>query len=120
MLQEYSWLAQISSSVVFIVLLWVYARRYLVSASPLTSGLEQFGMSIIIGSALGNLSERFVYGHVTDFLEFAFIKFPVFNLADVLIDTGVALILISVYCLRKNIAKKEDDRNIRQCKPNYH
>ena len=85
---------------VFLVLLIAYSRRYWWRQTGL-SRLETLGMSIIIGSALGNLLERLYYGKVTDFLEFAFINFPVFNIADVLIDTGIGLILISMYCCRK-------------------
>lgn len=35
-------------------------------------------------------------GSVTDFLDFAFMTFPVFNVADAMIDVGIGLILISM------------------------
>ncbi|MFN8555029.1 MAG: signal peptidase II, partial [Candidatus Obscuribacterales bacterium] len=33
---------------------------------------------------------------VTDFIEFTFINFPVFNCADIFIDIGIGLILIAM------------------------
>lgn len=57
--------------------------------------LELIGLSCIIGGSLGNLTDRFTQGHVTDFLEFAFFSFPVFNVADTFINIGLGLVLIS-------------------------
>jgi len=53
-------------------------------------------MAMVIGAALGNLVDRYIYGRVTDFLEFEFVSFPVFNVADVLIDIGLVLAIISM------------------------
>jgi signal peptidase II len=71
---------------------WIYRRE--TSGAPL-SRLEQVGFGLVIGGALGNIADRIVRGRVTDFLEFSFISFPVFNVADALIDVGIAFLLIS-------------------------
>ncbi len=57
--------------------------------------VELIGLSCIIGGSLGNLTDRFSQGHVTDFLEFAFFSFPVFNVADTFINIGLGLVLIA-------------------------
>lgn len=57
--------------------------------------MELVGLSCIIGGSLGNLTDRFSQGHVTDFLEFSFFSFPVFNVADTFINIGLGLVLIS-------------------------
>jgi hypothetical protein len=44
--------------------------------------------------ALGNLIDRALIGSVTDFFEFAFIEFPVFNVADMAIIGGVAVLAL--------------------------
>ena len=55
-------------------------------------------LGLVLGGALGNLSDRlfrppaFFHGHVIDFLELP--HWPIFNLADVCIDTGAVLIVL--------------------------
>lgn len=70
---------------------WLGSRIARGQAVPL---IELIGLSCIIGGSLGNLTDRFSQGHVTDFLEFAFFSFPVFNLADAFINIGLGLVLI--------------------------
>lgn len=55
---------------------------------------EQLGYGLVLGGALGNIAERLSKGHVTDFLDFAFMNFPIFNVADALIDVGVGIIIL--------------------------
>jgi signal peptidase II len=50
--------------------------------------------SLILGGALGNLTDRFLWGRVTDFLDVTLIHYPIFNLADILIFSGVILLII--------------------------
>lgn len=71
---------------------WIIKREI---ASDRPTNLERVGLGCILGGAIGNLVDRFVFGRVTDFLDFAFITFPVFNVADSLIDIGIALMIIS-------------------------
>lgn len=59
--------------------------------------LERLGVGLVLGGSAGNLYDRFTQGCVTDFLEFAFVQFPIFNVADALIDVGVGLILIEAF-----------------------
>ncbi|AKG22095.1 signal peptidase II [Calothrix sp. 336/3] len=58
---------------------------------------EQLGYGFILGGALGNGLDRFALGYVVDFLDFRLINFPVFNIADVCINIGIACLLISAW-----------------------
>ncbi len=71
---------------------WIIKRE--LSNDPPTN-LERIGLGCILGGAIGNLVDRFFLGRVTDFLEFAFMTFPVFNVADSLIDIGIGLMVIA-------------------------
>ena len=53
-------------------------------------------IAMIIGGALGNMRDRFVFGYVVDFIDFCLINFPVFNVADIFITIGGILFC---YCL---------------------
>ncbi len=64
---------------------------------PVLNRWDQLGYGFILGGALGNGIDRFVLGHVVDFLDFRLIHFAVFNLADVFINIGIACLLISTF-----------------------
>lgn len=55
--------------------------------------------SLVLGGATGNLVDRlfrepgFANGHVVDFLQIPF-NFPIFNLADVFVVTGVSIAML--------------------------
>lgn len=53
-------------------------------------------LSLVLGGAIGNFIDRVSTGQVVDFLDFTLINFPIFNLADMAITFGVALLLLDV------------------------
>ena len=65
--------------------------------SPRLTLLEQLGYGFILSGAVGNGIDRFLFGYVVDFLDFRLINFPIFNLADVFINIGVLLLLITSF-----------------------
>ena len=57
-----------------------------------------FPLGLIIGGALGNLYDRFIHEGVVDYVAWhCGFDFAVFNYADVMIDLGVAIILLLSY-----------------------
>lgn len=69
-----------------------------------TGRLYVAAIGMVGGGALGNLIDRFRYGHVVDFLDF-YVKdyhWPAFNVADSAITVGVALFLVAGYLEHKN------------------
>lgn len=67
------------------------------------------GLGLIVGGALGNLFDRLAYGFVADFYYFHLGSFSwyVFNLADVAIVAGVALLLYDSLFLARKTAPAE-------------
>ena len=53
-------------------------------------------LGFVIGGAIGNVFDRFIWGRVYDFLDFhaAGYHWPAFNVADAAISVGVGLILL--------------------------
>ncbi len=80
------------ASIVVAVGLVVYVVR--TPGTPATDAV----LGLILGGTLGNGFDRIVFGTVTDFINVHF--WPVFNVADSAISTGVVL-LIAGYLLRK-------------------
>ncbi|PKL72075.1 hypothetical protein CVV26_03080 [Candidatus Kuenenbacteria bacterium HGW-Kuenenbacteria-1] len=56
-----------------------------------------FALSLIIFGAFSNLIDRFLYNAVIDFIKFLF--FPIFNLADLMILSGIGIIIKSKFNL---------------------
>ena len=74
------------------IIAWYIVREREEEKPP---ALERIGIGCVLGGALGNLIDRYSKGSVTDFLDFAFVEFPVFNVADALINVGIGFILIA-------------------------
>ena len=76
---------------------------YLVKA-PRKARLLSFGLALVLGGALGNLIDRLLHGHVIDFIHVHYADvwhYPIFNIADIGISIGVALIVIDMLFLEK-------------------
>jgi signal peptidase II len=88
---------KITYAVSLLVLVWLIFQI----KDSQSSSLELYSFTLILGGALGNLSERgwnlFTTngGKVTDFVELLFI--PSFNFADSLISIGITLLLFSEF-----------------------
>ena len=64
-----------------------------------------FGLSFVLGGALGNFVDRAIKGEVVDMLDFRLIDYPIFNLADCFIVIGVAIIFLHTF-LEARMEKK--------------
>ncbi|MGY8735989.1 MAG: signal peptidase II [bacterium] len=78
-----------------IVLLLVFLRR-------LEPGewLAATAIGGVLGGAIGNLTDRIVYGEVIDFLDFRLIGgyiWPTFNMADCWIVVGVGILMVQMF-----------------------
>ncbi len=78
----------IATSLVVLVVIAAYWRRARPTAWPVVVAL-----GLVTGGAVGNLIDRAWLGKVTDFFEFAFFDFPVFNVADMAILAGVGILV---------------------------
>ena len=57
-------------------------------------------LGLLVGGSGGNLVDRVRLGHVTDFLDLGF--WPAFNLADMFIVTGVAILLATLVSIDRH------------------
>ena len=53
-------------------------------------------LSMILAGGLGNAIDRICLGYVIDFIELQFVKFAIFNAADIWITSGAALLFIAL------------------------
>ncbi|MFQ9178257.1 MAG: signal peptidase II, partial [Christensenellaceae bacterium] len=69
--------------------------------------LASVSLSMIIGGAIGNLIDRALQGFVTDFIEFDFVRFAIFNVADCFVVIGVILLMIYILFIHDKREAKE-------------
>jgi len=59
--------------------------------------INKYGLSFILAGSIGNGIDRIFNGYVIDFIKIKFINFPVFNVADIVINIGVIILIISYF-----------------------
>lgn len=74
----------------------LYLMYYFITNLKSNPLVLNIAFSLIISGALGNFYDRLFQGYVVDFIEFAFVDFPVFNIADILVTVGCGLLIIYI------------------------
>ena len=91
-LKEY--LKYIQIALISFALYYVYVQKYIYE--------YRTGLGLNLGSGISNVADRFVHGGVVDYVYWhCGFNFAIFNLADVLIDIGVGLLLLKTLVLNK-------------------
>ena len=90
---------------VIVVAAIIFYYRHL----PVGQWWIKVSLGLQLGGALGNLLDRLRLGYVIDFIDFKI--WPVFNLADSAIVTGVAIL---AYYLLRDRGEKEDGQHLIQ------
>lgn len=85
------------------IIFWWLKKEF---KGPLPTSVERAAIGFLLGGAIGNLIDRYRYGKVTDFIEFALINFPIFNVADISIDIGIVLLYIALWQKHKQEKQK--------------
>jgi signal peptidase II len=100
-LNDWTLVAVTLAVIAFVLWLW--------RSTPREKWLSRIGFALVIGGALGNLTDRIVLGHVVDFvlLHYEGWTFAVFNLADSFISIGAVTIVADELFTRN---KSEHDR----------
>ncbi|WP_371747921.1 signal peptidase II [Psychrobacter sp. M13] len=86
-------------ALVMSIFLTVYLTR-----APRQAKLLSLGLALVLGGAVGNLIDRLRLGKVVDFIHVHYADvwhYPIFNIADMAIMIGVAMIVIDMIFLEK-------------------
>ena len=105
-LSGYTWLLSILTAAIMAVLLLLLLRR------AVRHPLGRTACVLLLAGGCGNLIDRVRLGYVVDMFNFQFISYPVFNVADIAVVTG--MILGAVYYLflyEKHDAPGREDRH---------
>jgi signal peptidase II len=77
---------------------------YLGLKVPAGETRKRVALSLILGGALGNLVDRVYPGEVIDFIDMGIgvHRWPVYNVADIAVTAGVALLFLSFFAPEKS------------------
>ncbi|QYY34541.1 signal peptidase II [Ruficoccus sp. ZRK36] len=75
----------------------LYAIFHYRAVLGLKRPLMQIAFGLLVGGIIGNMIDRFAYGHVVDFIDLHFgsYRYPSFNIADCGITVGVVLYILA-------------------------
>jgi len=94
------WLLPGVSAAALLIIAYFIVRRRVTRPAGLVA------LAMIFGGALGNLIDRVRLGYVTDMFEFLFFRFAIFNVADIFITSGSALLCLFLLLQEKNTVDK--------------
>ena len=97
MFSDHRWVFMVITSLALIampIILYRYRKLHF---------LFGLSLSLFIGGAIGNMIDRIFLGYVVDFLQFTFIDFPIFNVADICVVFGAIIMMIYVIFFDKEL-----------------
>jgi len=78
---------------VFSIFVIVLISVYLIKTNKSLNFINAIAWGLILGGTVGNFIDRLSLGYVLDFIRFDFVDFPIFNIADISINFGAALLI---------------------------
>lgn len=91
---------------VIIALLMLCLSAYFFSRIPQSFRLMRLGISLLAGGAVGNVIDRVQTGYVVDFFDLRI--WPVFNVADIAIVTGVGCVIYTLVFMSFSLENQEN------------
>lgn len=89
LLNGHPWLLGVASALLI-------AAAFLFLRGKKIAPLPAVGLMMMLGGAAGNMFDRFITGYVPDMIEFLFMDFAVFNIADTFLCVGCGLLILSL------------------------
>ena len=109
MLDGQRWLILITTVAITVGLIWFYRT--------MPKKKEYFpvrvSLVLVLSGAIGNIIDRLFRGYVVDFFKFTFVRWYVFNVADIYVVVGVILLALMIIFVVKDedldFKKKKDE-----------
>lgn len=90
---------------VFSLVVCIVITAFFIVTRKNATWVQTVSFALIVAGGIGNAIDRFAQGYVIDFIEFSFMDFPVFNVADIGVTCGFALLVISLLVEMKRNAE---------------
>ncbi len=85
-------LSSVSAAASIAIIIWMFK-------TPVTKRVTLSALAFILSGAIGNMIDRIYQGFVIDFIDFHYAgwHFPTFNVADICINIGVLLLILTEF-----------------------
>lgn len=81
-------------NILIIIVLLIYILKNFNNLSKILN----ISLLLVLGGGIGNLIDRIFRGYVIDYIDVNnLLKFPVFNIADIFVVVGIAIIIIYLF-----------------------
>ncbi|MFQ5708665.1 MAG: signal peptidase II [bacterium] len=93
--------AAVASVIIFVYIVRARSERF----------STRFALALILGGAIGNLIDRFLFGAVTDFINIGIgaKRWPFFNIADSAVTIGMVILLINIIFDKNKVEESKDE-----------
>ena len=107
-LAGHTWVLTVLTAALMAGIAWMLVKKYF------PHPLAMWTLTVILGGGLGNLIDRVRLGYVVDMFNFQFMRYPVFNVADILVVCGTIGFAAYYLLLHDRVTKKETDHGTDQ------
>ena len=100
MFSDNRWVFMVFSVIAMMIMTYLlvkfHGRHWLLSVS----------LAAVLGGGIGNMIDRVLSGYVVDFLDFQFMKFAVFNVADIFVTCGSVALAVYILFIEPKVEKR--------------
>lgn len=105
MFSDNRWVFMVFSVIAMMIMTYLlvkfHGRHWLLSVS----------LAAVLGGGIGNMIDRVLSGYVVDFLDFQFMKFAVFNVADIFVTCGSVALAVYILFIEPKVEKRLQEQN---------
>lgn len=80
---------------------------YALSKNKIQAPIGKISLLVVAAGAIGNVIDRIVNHYVVDMIQLEFIRFPIFNIADIYVCVGIALFAFYYLFIHKDPEDEE-------------
>ena len=100
MFSDNRWVFMVFSLIAMVLMTYLlvkfHGRHWMLSVS----------LAAVLGGGIGNMIDRVLCGYVVDFLDFQFMKFAVFNVADIFVTCGSVALAVYILFLEPKVERR--------------
>lgn len=108
-LSNHQWVFMLFSVLAMALILYLLYRFH--GRHPMLS----VSLAAVLGGGIGNMIDRVLNGYVVDFLDFQFMDFAVFNVADIFVTCGSVALAVYIVFVEPRVERRLQEEQAAKC-----